>query len=274
MSKESSIKAWLSHPNRTMKKGLELFQQHSTNINLMRHMKRLNDDNRVISILDTQLRKLIGLSVLPEQVDIVREKKEDKPKKDLARGIVMVNSVEPKKRTTPDPYTEVGSRPKLLIPVYDSKNNLYVEAKNLSSLLVAKGDEMDNYDEGSEDWQKIADERHEMAKQILSKYDLVNESWNQIDYYSEHGKLPDPVDPIKEPVVLADKDDPIAMDKRWRTLGTYISKAKKDPEKNQNKLVKYYNESNEIANKLNAIHGEEKYIIRNYETPAKAKSKD
>jgi len=274
MSKESTIKAWLNHPNRTKKKGLELYQEYGTNINLMRFMKRLPEDEKVINILDTQLRQLIGLSVLPEQVDIKPVKKVDPPKD---RGIVLthvfVDEASKKLEGKQDPFgKEPGSRPEVLLDIYKSKDEAYVEAKNLNSILIAKGDEMDKFEEDSKEYLKIAEERKGMAKQIIALFDKVIECWKLIDYYSANGKLPEEGSSSASSSSSSASDiDPIALDRAWRNLGSKISRAKKNPEKNQEKLIELYKESNDIATTLNTHYNEDKYKMRQYETPSDKK---
>ncbi len=89
--------------------------------------------------------------------------------------------------------------------------------------------------------------------------------------FSQNGKLPDPEILEQKPEIKADVDDPITLDKRWRTLGTYISKAMKEPERNQVKIGDYIKESNSIAMILNKKIGSDKYLIRSYETLVKSR---
>lgn len=273
-SKEKEkIQKWIDNPKRTATQGLNLYVEFGRKPNLLRRLRRQTDDKRVIDTLLVQFKLMLGLPILPQS-------KEEKPKddtktagKDLPQfDINQIKDLDKtSERELADPFPE-EKRPKELIDIYTKKNTLYVEAKNLFSMLVAKGDEMEKFDEESEDYQAIAAERKEMAKQIISKYDQVNECWKQIDYFAKHGKLPEVEDLKKKPEIKADDEDPIALDKRWRTLGTYISKAKKKPEKNAEKLAELYAESNVIADKLNKMAGEEKYKMREYETPAKEES--
>lgn len=270
---KSKILAWLNNPNRTADQGRILYAQFGRKQFVSRQINRLDNDKKVIDILDTQFRLMLGMSVLPPQVDPETVKKEEskKPKGKKKSDLGKITSVEPKPRELGDPYPDEDKRPDELKGLYKEKNELYVEAKNLNSILIAKGDELDKHDLGSDEYSAIAAQRREMAKQIIDLYNQVNVIWKKIDYFKEHGKLPE--DEALEPVieVKADVEDPIALDKRWRTLGTYISKAKKNPERNQEKLLELFSESNEIAAKLNALAGEEKYKIRENETPAESK---
>lgn len=277
---KSKILSWLTDPKRTAEDGRMLYAQYGRKQFISRQINRLQNDKKVIAILDTQFRLMLGMSVLPPQVDPVVVKKED-PKRKASKvisangskksGLGKIKSVEPKKRELADPYPDEDTRPEELKELYKQKNELYVEAKNLNSTLIAKGDEMDKYDEGSTDYIAIADVRREMAKEIIEKYNEVNMIWKKIDYFKEHGKLPEAEMLETKIDVKADVEDPIALDKRWRTIGTYISKAKKNPERNQEKLSELYAESNQIAEKLNALSGENKYVKREHEAATESK---
>jgi len=275
LSDKLKINDWLSSPNRTASEGKLLYLQFGVNINIIRMLNRINDTRKIISILDTQFKILLGISVLPEQIDIKPIKKQigikpkikqiDTRKKNIDKALA--KSIQPKEREKSDPFTKLSSRPEVLIPIYEEKNKLYVEAKNLHSMLVAKGDEMDKFDEESKDYKKLAAERKEMAKQIISLFDQVNKCWKQIDFFAINKKLPEPEILEQKPEIKADDTNPIELDKRWRTLGTYISKAKKNPERNQEKLKELITESNEIAKKLNTILKISKYKMRQYKIP-------
>ncbi len=288
---KSKILAWLRDPKRTAQAGKMLFLEYGTNINITRLINRLQDDKRIIAILDVQLKQLIGVSVLPDQVD--QPKKAPAKEQPNTRQSARKSNIQDiqdlrKSRRLPDrpasrpdddqvkkqitkeladPYP-IEKRPKELDPVYDSKNKLYVEAKNLHAQLVAKGDEMDKFQEDTKAWQKLADERKEIAKKLLELWNQVNDHWGIIDHFKKHGQLPLEEDSVeKKSQVKADDENPVELDKRWRTLGTYISKAKKKPEKNAEKLKEYLDERNDIAKKLNKLAGEEKYKITEYEAP-------
>ncbi|MFK5893738.1 MAG: hypothetical protein QM504_11010 [Pseudomonadota bacterium] len=277
---KKKILDWIKNPERTAKQGKNLYAAYGRKQFISRLIHRLENDDKVIDILDIQFKMMLGLSVLPPQVDSKPVEKDEAPEKGksgekiLNTDLGLAKSVEPKKRELVDPYPEPDQRPDELKTLYEQKNVLYVEAKNLNSTLIAKGDEMDKHEEGTDEYNVYLEERREIAKTVIAHYNQINVIWKQIDYFKEHGSLPAP-DVIQPKLVIkADKHDPIAMDKRYRTLGTYISKAKKDPERNQEKLKEYYIESNEIAKKLNEMAGEEKYKMRSHDaTPPADKGK-
>ncbi len=262
-SEKKEILSWLNNPERTAREGRMLYSDYGVNINISRRLKHIPDEN-VIDLLDIQFKTLLGLSILPEQVDV----KPQKEKKDLG----LVKSISPQKRKLKDPYPE-SKRPEELQAIYEEKNKLYVEAKNLNSILIAKGDEIEKLEKDSDTYKKQVIERRELAKQIIDRYNKVNACWKKIDYFAEHNKLPEPEILEQKPEIGADIDNPLALAKRYRTLSSYISKAKKKPERNQEKLKELYAESNAIAEKLNAIHGEEKYKMRGNETTSDSGTK-
>lgn len=276
-SKEKlKILSWIEDPERTAKQGIKLYAEFGRKQFISRTINRLQNDDKIIAILDVQFKLMLGLSVLPPQVDAPVKQKvvsidKNIQKEDSDAGIILA-STEAKapefveKKELSDPFPE-DKRPDVLKEIYEKKNAFYVEAKNIFSIIVAKGDEMEKFAEDSAEYKALADERKPMAFEVIKLYDQVNDCWKQIDSFAEHGKLPEVEDAIEKPEIKADDEDPIAMDKRWRTIGTYISKAKKNPERNQEKLAELYAESNAIAEKLNALASEEKYKMRKYETP-------
>lgn len=255
---------WLNDPEKTAKKGIMLYAEHGVNINIMRKIKRISDE-RAIGLLETQFKKLLGMSILPEQIDADAKK--------VQRDVGPVHNTNKEVREKTDPFPKKKSRPKELVEIYKEKDKLYVKAKNLNSMLIAKGDEMDQYKPTDERYLKLKAERKKIAKEVIELFNEINKQWKLIDYYAEHGKLPEPEMMEPKAEIKADVDDPVALDKRYRTLSTYISKAKKKPERNQDKLKELYAESNAIAEKLNTIYGEGKYKIREYEAADKSETK-
>jgi len=264
-SEKKEILSWLENPERTAREGKMLYAEFGRNININRRIRVISDD-RAIGILETQFKKLLGMSILPEQMDIKRKPKDKAKTKENKTDLGKVAYIIPKRRTLADPYPK-DNRPEELKEFYNEKEKLYIEAKNLNSMLVAKGDEMEKLKENSKAYKKLVEERREIAKQVIEKYSQINACWKQIDYFAANGKLPDPEILEEEPEIKADPEDPLEMAKRYRTLSSYISKAKKNPERNQEKLKELYAESNAIARKLNVIYGEEKFKLKGNETP-------
>jgi len=85
-----------------------------------------------------------------------------------------------------------------------------------------------------------------MAARILDMWDEINQCWKQIDYYNQHKRLPDPELEVPTPTIKADTSDPIGLDRRRRTLKTYLSKGKKDPERNQQNMIDWQAEIDAI----------------------------
>ncbi|MDA3822373.1 MAG: hypothetical protein PF450_07175 [Bacteroidales bacterium] len=56
------------------------------------------------------------------------------------------------------------------------------------------------------------------------------------------------------------------LDQRYRTLRTYISRSKKNSEKNKEKLIAFTQELNAIATLMNEKLSEEKYKLYSFET--------
>ncbi len=285
-SDKEKIKDWIYDPDRTADEARELYTKYGNNQNIHRLIGQLNYDKKVISILDTQLRQMVGMSVLPG-----RDKRRAPRKIPYLQNIesssesasagsspeslsVSLSSSETTtlekivERELSDPYSK--DRPQILIKYYDLKNKCYVEAKQLSAQLVAKGDQLDKLEEGSDEYNELANERKEMAEKILAHFEVINDCWAKIDYYRENDKLPDTTLSESGSESESTGIDPVALDRVWRNLGSKISRAKKNPEKNQEKLVQLYKESNELAKVLNDFHGTEKYKMRSYD-PVKEK---
>ena len=92
-----------------------------------------------------------------------------------------------------------------------------------------------------------------MAKQMIDLYNKINEYWKKIDYFKANGELPEPEELAPKADIKADTDNQAQLDKRWRTLGTYISKEKKKKEPRHERLQQLVGESNAIAARLNEM---------------------
>lgn len=224
----NKIKVWLADPEHTVEEGLELYNEFGLNANLKRYYAMCEDKEMILSSLENELKVMVGESVLPGSIPKKgKEVLEAKNLKVIAR----------QKKMDPFPH----KKPEVLQPFYDKKLHLFIETRQLQARMVAIGDHRLN--------DKTKEERRIIAKQILESWDGINECWRQIDYYKEHGKLMEVTPEPEAPAIKADATDPMELDKRWRTLGTYISKAKK--KKNQEALTTYMTERNAIAEILN-----------------------
>jgi DNA repair ATPase RecN len=114
--------------------------------------------------------------------------------------------------------------------------------------------------------QELVKKRNELAQRIDSSWMNINQAWETIHYYSEHGCMPVVSEQSLSPEINCDKTDFMALDKRYRTLKTYISKYKKDIETNKEKLVRWCIEINAIALILNTRSTDSPYITYNLES--------
>lgn len=253
-----NIMSWLTDPDKKANDGRMLFATYGKNMFLMRVISNTIDERKIISILDNELRLLIGVDPLANLVGkkIVLEAMAVKPTQqthDNQTGMI-------------DPYPDKSNLPLDLMPVYEEKTKLYIEAKQLSAHLVSLGDKLLALTVDSEDYSAIVEKRREIAKLIDTSWMKINQAWVTIHYYSEHGCMPVVAEASLSVDINCDQTDVMALDKRYRTLKTYISKNKKDVETNREKLVKWCIEINAIALILNARSDDSPYIIYNLES--------
>jgi ribosomal protein S15P/S13E len=255
---KNNIMSWLTDPDKKANDGRMLFATYGKNLFLMRVISNTTDERKIISILDNELRLLIGVDPLANLVGkkIVLEAVAVKPTQqtpDNQTGMI-------------DPYPDKSNLPLDLMPVYEEKTKLYIEAKQLSAHLVSLGDRLLALTVDSEDYSAIVEKRREIAKLIDTSWMKINQAWETIHYYSEHGCMPVVSEQSLSPEINCDKTDFMALDKRYRTLKTYISKNKKDVETNREKLVRWCVEINAIAAILNTRSTDSPYITYNLES--------
>ena len=253
-----NIMSWLSKPDKKAAEGRMLFANYGKNLFLMRVISNTTDEKKIISILDNELRLLIGVDPLANLVGkkVVVDAVVVKPTQqtpDIQTGMV-------------DPYPDKSKLPVDLMPVYETKTRIYIEVKQLTAELVILGDYLRPLDKNSVQAQEIVKKRNELAKRIDSSWMNINQAWETIHYYSEHGCMPVLSEQSLSPEINCDKTDFMALDKRYRTLKTYISKYKKDIETNKEKLVRWCIEINAIALILNTRSTDSPYITYNLES--------
>lgn len=255
---KNNIMSWLSDPDKTAGEGRMLFATYGKNLFLMRVISNTTDEKKIISILDNELRLLIGVDPLANLVG-----------KRITLDAVAVKPIQqtPDNQTGMiDPYPDKSKLPMDLMPVYETKTRIYIEVKQLSAELVILGDYLRPLDQSSLQAQEIVKKRNELAKRIDSSWMNINQAWETIHFFSKNGKMPVVVESSLSPDIHCDQTDFMALDKRYRTLKTYISKNKKDIETNREKLVKWAIEINAIAAILNAKSTDSPYISYNLET--------
>ena len=221
-NKKREIENWFI-TGRNVKEGMALYVKYGANPNILRRLKQTTDRRMRRNILDNELRLLAGISVLPGK-PLPRHGQKKKKAKQKGNPSQQLKQSS-RRETIPQKL------PEALEPLYQDKRKKYIEVRNLHARMC-----------GSDD----VKEREQMAGQILDTWDEINAIWKQIDYFSHHGKLPTPEMTIPTPDIKADTTDPIALDRRRRTLLTYISKAKKNPERNQERLIDYQKEIDAI----------------------------
>jgi len=205
-------------------RGMALYVKYGQNQNILRRLNMTKNKKVRVDILTNELTQLAGLSVLPGKRPRAKQKK-NKPAPSPKQRLEKAAKKE-------DPPKQV---PAILEPLYLKKREKYILVRNLLSKLQVSSDQ---------------EERCTMAGEILHIWDEINALWKQIDYHHQHGKLPPPEVVIPTVEIKADTSDPLALDRRRRTLATYISKAKKNPERNQENLIAYQNEVDAIKKLL------------------------
>ena len=131
--------------------------------------------------------------------------------------------------------------PEAVKPLKLQKSDLYIVVRNIhSKMSYATNDK----------------ERAELAAQILDTWDAINGLHTRIDYYFEHGEFPEAPPNYDAIPIKADKNDLIDLYERYKTLGSYISKARKkgDKAKEEKAII----ESNLICDIINKNYGFEK----------------
>jgi hypothetical protein len=270
--KRLTLLNWLTNPQRKAKDGVELYRQYGRPGNIMRNLERSTNEKHIIEVLDNELRTLGGIDPLavlikprPKQA---APKPQNKPTQAQHRAHL---TSEPKKQMPPkkytDPYEGQKKKPEPLIPVYERKTMLYVEVKQMQAHLVALGDAFQMKKPGGSEYKSIVKKREELAQKILKHWDMIDGCWQEIKYFADNSKkMPAPMDKKPNPVISVDTSDPMAMDKRYSTVRTYISKYRKDIKKNKELLTKYTTELNAIASLMNALYREERYKIYSLDT--------
>ena len=255
---KNNIRSWLTDPDKKANDGRMLFATYGKNLFLMRVISNTTDERKIISILDNELRLLIGVDPLANLVGkkIVLDAVVVKPTQqtpDIQTGMI-------------DPYPDKSKLPVDLMPVYETKTRIYIEVKQLTAELVILGDYLRPLDQNSLQAQELVKKRNELAKRIDSSWMNINQAWETIHFFADNGQLPVVAEASPSVDIHCDQTDVMALDKRYRTLKTYISKNKKDVETNREKLVKWCIEINAIALILNARSDDSPYIIYNLES--------
>ena len=138
-TKKQEIIEWLENPARTAEAGTALYKKHGVNMNLMRFIQNVGDQKKVMGMLETQLKLLVGISVLPKSGSApVQVKKQAKPK-------VTKTSVEKlielqKANELKDPFHDKEKRPDELKVRYALKGNSFMwNARNQSVNIGCQG---------------------------------------------------------------------------------------------------------------------------------------
>jgi len=216
MNKEKEIKRWMNNPNHTIKRGKELYSKYGNNQRIIRKVENVNGRKRKLDILENELKIIAGLPILPKKPRRKAKKEANKPK------------VKPEAKPTHIP----PDAPEDLKKVYEEKKNKYIQVRNLHSKMAHHPEK---------------EERRKLAEQILKLWDEINTCWKKIDYFNQNNKLPDPEILEIKNKIKTDTSDPAALERRKRTLATYISKAKKDPERNAENLIDWQTEKEAIT---------------------------
>ena len=250
--------SWLTDPDKKASEGRLLYANYGKNLFLMRVISNTTDEKKIISILDNELRLLIGVDPLANLVS-----------KKVAVAAV---AVKPTQQTHDnqtgmmDPFPDKALIPVDLMPVYEAKTKLYIQAKQYSAHLVALGDRLLALTVDSADYPAIVEKRRELAELIDTSWLKINRAWETIHFFADNGQMPVVAEASLSVDINCDQTDVMALDKRYRTLKTYISKNKKDIEKNREKLIKWAVEINAISVILNAKSDDSPYIIYNLES--------
>jgi ribosomal protein S15P/S13E len=255
---KNNIMSWLTDPDKKANDGRMLFATYGKNLFLMRVISNTTDEKKIISILDNELRLLIGVDPLANLVG----------KKIVMNAVVVKPTQQTPDNQTGmiDPYPDKSNLPRDLMPVYEEKTKLYVEAKQYSAHLVVLGDTLKTLIADSIEYTQTVEKRNDLAAKITGTWDQINQAWETIHFFADNGQLPVVAEASPSVDIHCDQTDVMALDKRYRTLKTYISKNKKDVETNREKLVKWCIEINAIALILNARSDDSPYIIYNLES--------
>jgi hypothetical protein len=131
--------------------------------------------------------------------------------------------------------------PEEVKPLIAQKSDLYIVVRNIHSKMT---------------YADTVKERAELAEQILDTWDAINSLHTRIDYFFAHGEFPEAPPNYDAINIKADVNDLIDIYERYKTLGSYISKAKKkgDKAKEEKAII----ESNLICDIINKNYGFEK----------------
>ena len=120
-----NIMSWLSDPDKKAAEGRMLFATYGKNLFLMRVISNTTDEKKIISILDNELRLLIGVDPLANLVG----------KKVVVDAVVVKPTQQTPDNQTGmiDPYPDKSKLPVDLMPVYETKTRIYIEVKQLTA---------------------------------------------------------------------------------------------------------------------------------------------
>lgn len=233
---KQEIMAWLMNPDATAEEGKQLYVKYGKNLFFMRILSSTNDPVTIKKALNNEFRLLIGINPLAKLIPKIIEE-----------GLkVDSNRISVKNTRYSDPYNELTVPPELE-GTYKLRNELYVIGKNASSSNTALGEVLRTIDENSEQGIQIVAQRCENAKLILDTALQLDKQWQIIHFFASNGRLPEPEALIPTSLINCEITDPLQLDKRYRNLKTYISKFRKDVEKNKEDLIKWANELNAIC---------------------------
>jgi len=223
---KNEIHRWLENKEKTIDSGLYLLDKYGRNKTHIQNLKRQKGNQRILNTLIYELDKIANPAFRSRKLKTVKTASSAKEKKQTAKK-------EEPKTSRPDPNPEPIPKdvPGILEPFYEKKKKLYVEVRNIQSKLC---------------YNNKQDERKQMAGNILEIWDEINECWRNIDYYHKFKKLPEAGEVTPEPKIKADITDKAELKERLRTIRTYISKAKKKPEKYEHVLMDYTAEKEAI----------------------------
>lgn len=219
-----TIRDWINNPS-DFNTGLELYQKYGTRHHHVKMVANRGDTPANRQDLIYELGKLVGRDEI------------------VPVAVLEPVSATPAKLTAYVSVQEVASSQKGKIefpPEVEALRKEAIDKKNRASFL--------HHQVFTKNYES-KEERAKDSNEILDLMDEVKSSWDKIDYFKEHGKLPE----VPEPVAKVLSDNPIELLMRRNTLRTYISSARKGnhPRRKPEHIPAWEAEIEQIELKLN-----------------------